>query len=840
MALHHITKFTKEWTVHGILAVAVNPSWTKAAVAKENGHLEILDIPSLTLSNVIVMNNMPNSPYKPASPKVQQPEDLASPINFFHVRTIVWPSNKSIITGGLDGVLRMWDVETGALLKSEISGGGPVWSMALNPLDGRLAVACDSGQVRIFTSKFHLAGILKGTLKSKMLSVCWALSTSSAPPGGARGSGGNSCEVWGGNVNGEVFGWTVVKSLAERLPQITMRLPQKGAFPWSIAYSTSFGHNQLITGDSGGNMIVWDTNTCTQIQRVTRHTPNTDITCLAIDPSQSVLFSAGADGMIHMFYKDEGGGEGGQASTGVWEWNGKNVEHVHDVWGLAIVKGKAGLSTLSGGPDGCLISTKQRIFKVPKALVRSYWVYPLPQVPVCSVGGSSKASLLLYRTHDALHIYRLATKERTRQPLGAHSESDTESYNDDYTNDNGNSNNNGNNNSKYNKRNSGSGPKRVAPYFLLKISPNMQREIVAAEISRNGSYIGASDGHRTKVWSTSGILKGKLNYLNPSSTNTTAATTGVKRSRSESSPPPVALPGATKIAFVGSRLLLLAETGTSLLHCYSLPDLVLQGVWDSHLTPQTDESGPPTITTLKVSPNADWIVIGDCSANMHFYSCNINNDNNHNNNNNNNNNDNNNHNDNNKSPKRRKKKGSNNSKKVVEMEMEIGSDNNNNNNHNDNNSDIITYSHKQPSLDNLPNVVEFFCVEGWWALCLVSRDNSVWYYNPATRKLLSKGIASSAQGLAAGPIVGMLTDRKRLYFYTQTQLFIFNAHSGDLETNVRSPLIFFGAAIPTESEEAEGGKKGDADDVVLIEMPWTKLCCGMPMIVQKHKMATSK
>jgi hypothetical protein len=48
----HRCRAIKGWKIAGILAVAFNPSDTKIAVAKENGHIDVLYFPSLAHSLV--------------------------------------------------------------------------------------------------------------------------------------------------------------------------------------------------------------------------------------------------------------------------------------------------------------------------------------------------------------------------------------------------------------------------------------------------------------------------------------------------------------------------------------------------------------------------------------------------------------------------------------------------------------------------------------------------------------------------------------------------------------------------------------------------------------------
>ncbi len=133
----HRCRAIKNWKIAGILAVAFNPIDTLVAVAKENGHIDVLHFPSLSHSLVhsfpsptqnyktIVVNNADSR----VEPKKKQ---KTTGNNFFHIRSIVWRDEQTFLTGGLDGVVRFWHATSGKMLDS-FPSGGPIWNMALHP-----------------------------------------------------------------------------------------------------------------------------------------------------------------------------------------------------------------------------------------------------------------------------------------------------------------------------------------------------------------------------------------------------------------------------------------------------------------------------------------------------------------------------------------------------------------------------------------------------------------------------------------------------------------------------------------------------------------------------------
>lgn len=133
----HRCRAVKGWKIAGILAVAFNPNDTKVAVAKENGHIDVLHFPSLShsLVRVYFCSNLVRQTIiiKNDDHRLEPKHEKQNHSNPYHIRSVVWKDETTFLTAGLDGVVRLWHASSGSMLDSFSSGGGPIWNMALHP-----------------------------------------------------------------------------------------------------------------------------------------------------------------------------------------------------------------------------------------------------------------------------------------------------------------------------------------------------------------------------------------------------------------------------------------------------------------------------------------------------------------------------------------------------------------------------------------------------------------------------------------------------------------------------------------------------------------------------------
>lgn len=65
------------------------------------------------------------------------------------MKNLVWIGER-LLSAGLEGVLSEWDLDLLEEMASTDSYGGPVWDIALNRSQKRLAAATEDGTIRIF------------------------------------------------------------------------------------------------------------------------------------------------------------------------------------------------------------------------------------------------------------------------------------------------------------------------------------------------------------------------------------------------------------------------------------------------------------------------------------------------------------------------------------------------------------------------------------------------------------------------------------------------------------------------------------------------------------------
>ncbi|CAN0109291.1 unnamed protein product, partial [Ectocarpus sp. 8 AP-2014] len=246
---------------------------------------------------------------------------------------------------GLDGTVFEVDLLRLCYKNVRDAYGGAAWCMRPAAPLGLLAVGCEDGSVRLFSTE-------GGGMEYKR----------SFPSTGSR----VLCLAWG-PANDVIFAGCL-DSMIHCLDATTgqtlfdMRLERgrkEDAIVWALE---ALSDGTVVSGDSCGRVQVWDGLTGTQLQSLTTH--EADVLCLCVAEGETELFASGCDGKVVSLEKRqavstlqsgmEDAMDDGQTPARMrqgWEWTVGSMrrEHTHDVKALAIHEQSLDERTEGGG-----------------------------------------------------------------------------------------------------------------------------------------------------------------------------------------------------------------------------------------------------------------------------------------------------------------------------------------------------------------------------------------------------------------------------------------------------------------------------------------------------------
>lgn len=291
-------------------------------------------------------------------------------------RSLIWvPKNKGkvttrladyrLITIGLHAIVSDWDLETLQQTDSSSSYGGAIFSAALSYCKSYILIACDDGSVRRISlwdkadlpnrkSQLQFEKVYVRHTKS-ILSVCIL-------PDGSFFCGTLDSLIFmcDNNTDEPVC---KIKVSSKRKPLKRKRSKSADELEvendtveeivnsqiWALVYL--FKHNLLVSGDSLGNVILWDIESCTMTTMFNQH--DSDVLALAVANDSDTFFSAGIDSKITIYSFNKKNYQ--NCSTG-WNVNGVRYLHRGDIRCLAI--NPFDDSIASAGTDGLISISK--------------------------------------------------------------------------------------------------------------------------------------------------------------------------------------------------------------------------------------------------------------------------------------------------------------------------------------------------------------------------------------------------------------------------------------------------------------------------------------------------
>ncbi len=233
------------------------------------------------------------------------------------------PDDKLLITGGADGEISLWEVDSGKQISSFRAHNGWITSVAFNPNGNMIASCSDSSVVKLWDLKtrkclkilrghtdkarqisFNLSGTILASCSDDQTIKIWDVSTGQcintlqvhtgkvwrvviAPSGKILASGGSDyfVKIWDINTR------NCLKTLQEHNDNIV---------------SIAFSHDSkiLASGSKDKTIKLWDINTGKCIKTLIGH--NYKIRTVVFSKNNKIIFSASADSTIKIWSIDDG------------------------------------------------------------------------------------------------------------------------------------------------------------------------------------------------------------------------------------------------------------------------------------------------------------------------------------------------------------------------------------------------------------------------------------------------------------------------------------------------------------------------------------------------------
>jgi len=238
------------------------------------------------------------------------------------IRSILWLTfrgEKAFAIGTLSGEIVIFSYPSLTIVAQSTSFGGTIWCAATNDEKNLLAIACEDRTVKLFSTADDLSLVCTSdSFPSKCLSVCF----------------GHDGQLYAGDATGKIGKIDPERGQLISRFDVSVAGSSGDISVWALC---SLINGQLASGDSNGNVIIWDTNTSTVDTRFSSH--QADI--LALASSGKRLYAAGIDPTIITFELND---------DDEWIQRGQKRYHTHDVTSISVNS----KTIISAGLDACI------------------------------------------------------------------------------------------------------------------------------------------------------------------------------------------------------------------------------------------------------------------------------------------------------------------------------------------------------------------------------------------------------------------------------------------------------------------------------------------------------
>lgn len=353
---------------------------------------------------------------------------------------------RRLFGGSPDGTLFEIDFKTKRQLGVIGSGGGAVFCMTSLCYSNLIAAGCEDGSVRIYRAKEVAKGDIDQsrlelvstlpTIGDAVLSIAWL-----------RGSGTNGMEgsiVYVGSSDGTIrkFQCASASNKARVTGSIvphavstgTVLLNDKSSFSslqWKAGprmtvesrgrkVSTKIwalnvlDDGTVVSGDSMGNVQIWDGNACTLLQSFEHNQNNADVLDVAVSLNQNKIMASGVDSKVICIERVPSN----SCAESKWVFTCQQRCHTHDVHSLAIVTRSDSTGCIQNGKKRELLCSAGVDTKICSYLVanlkkyRPKIVYKYPtRAPIALAKGPRILSVM---KSDEIEFFQLATSIQSR------------------------------------------------------------------------------------------------------------------------------------------------------------------------------------------------------------------------------------------------------------------------------------------------------------------------------------------------------------------------------------------------------------------------------------------
>jgi hypothetical protein len=144
--------------------------------------------------------------------------------------------------------------------------------------------------------------------------------------------------VWAGSAKGQIYRWDLKYSESSDTgftqsptPALVIDMGPRSV-PWAIKVMSNEGSHTIFVGDSDGKLTLWDGNFGTRLQQLQHHAA--DILQIVSDPSNEIVYTAGADNNITVFQKSTA-----KKGSAPWIFVAFNRRlHTHDIFAMVSTK----------------------------------------------------------------------------------------------------------------------------------------------------------------------------------------------------------------------------------------------------------------------------------------------------------------------------------------------------------------------------------------------------------------------------------------------------------------------------------------------------------------------